>query len=133
MLIVLGKISDQYDFLILLFAHMTKKGWLTDVFYTCQVNINEVLSQKRQNYYRTKQIHTTYIYIRAYLLSACEYTCIHIYTCHSTYKFSQRADIQKLSINKHLFIFKKSNIISNILLPGEAIKKNSKSSIHMRF
>lgn len=26
MLIALGKISDHYDFLILLFAHMTRKG-----------------------------------------------------------------------------------------------------------
>lgn len=54
MLIALGKISDQYDFLILLFAHMTGKGWLTDVFYASQININGVLSQKRENYYGTK-------------------------------------------------------------------------------
>lgn len=50
MLIALQKISDQYDFIILLFAHTTRKGWLTDVFYACQININKVLSQKRQNY-----------------------------------------------------------------------------------
>lgn len=69
MLIALGKVFDQCDFLILLFAHMTRKGWLQMFSYACQININKVLSQKRK--FLWNQVDTYNLHIHKSIPTVC--------------------------------------------------------------